>query len=94
MLLAGGANLARDPRNGRNFEYLSEDPLLTARRSPRETIAGIQGEGVISTIKHFTLNCNETNRHWLDAVIDPPRTASPTCWRSRSRSSARSPARS
>ena len=36
-----------------------------------ESINGIQGEGVISTIKHFSLNCNETNRHWLDAIIDP-----------------------
>jgi beta-glucosidase len=34
-------------------------------------VNGIQGEGVISTLKHFCLNCNETNRHWLDAVIDP-----------------------
>ena len=39
--------------------------------SPRESVNGIQGEGVISTIKHYSLNCNETNRHWLDAVIDP-----------------------
>ena len=70
VLLAGGINLARDPRNGRNFEYLSEDPLLSATLAA-ESIAGIQGEGVISTIKHFSLNCNETNRHWLDAVIDP-----------------------
>src|SRR5690349_13219778 len=70
VMLAGGINLARDPRNGRNFEYLSEDPLLSAVLAA-ESIAGIQGEGVISTIKHFTLNCNETNRHWLDAVIDP-----------------------
>jgi beta-glucosidase len=68
--LAGGVNLARDPRNGRNFEYLSEDPLLTAALAA-ESINGIQGEGVISTIKHYSLNCNETNRHWLDAVIDP-----------------------
>jgi len=70
VMLAGGINLARDPRNGRNFEYLSEDPLLSAVLAA-ESIAGIQGEGVISTIKHFTLNCNETSRHWLDAVIDP-----------------------
>src|SRR3954466_3638062 len=70
VMLAGGINLARDPRNGRNFEYLSEDPLLSAVLAA-ESIAGIQGEGVISTIKHFSLNCNETNRHWLDAVIDP-----------------------
>ena len=70
VMLAGGINLARDPRNGRNFEYLSEDPLLSAALAA-ESIEGIQSEGVISTIKHFSLNCNETNRHWLDAVIDP-----------------------
>jgi len=68
--LAGGINLARDPRNGRNFEYLSEDPLLSAVLAA-ESISGIQAEGVISTIKHYSLNCNETNRHWLDAIIDP-----------------------
>src|SRR6516162_4869659 len=68
--LAGGVNLHRDPRNGRNFEYLSEDPLVSATIAA-ESINGIQAEGVISTIKHFSLNCNETNRHWLDAVIDP-----------------------
>ncbi len=70
VMLAGGINLARDPRNGRNFEYLSEDPWLSAVLAA-ESIAGIQSEGVISTIKHFSLNCNETNRHWLDALIDP-----------------------
>jgi beta-glucosidase len=70
VLLAGGINLARDPRNGRNFEYLSEDPLLSAVLAA-ESISGIQGEGVTSTIKHLSLNCNETNRHWLDARIDP-----------------------
>jgi beta-glucosidase len=68
--LAGGINLHRDPRNGRNFEYLSEDPLVSATLAA-ESINGIQAEGVISTIKHFSLNCNETNRHWLDAIIDP-----------------------
>jgi beta-glucosidase len=70
VMLAGGINLARDPRNGRNFEYLSEDPLLSAVVAG-ESISAIQGEGVISTIKHYSLNCNETNRHWLDAIIDP-----------------------
>jgi beta-glucosidase len=70
VLLAGGINLARDPRNGRNFEYYSEDPLLTAVLGA-EAVNGIQGEGVISTLKHFSLNCNETNRHWLNAIIDP-----------------------
>ncbi len=68
--LAGGINLARDPRNGRNFEYISEDPLLSAE-IVAASINGIQSQGVISTIKHYSLNCNETNRHWLDAVIDP-----------------------
>ena len=68
--LAGGINLQRDPRNGRNFEYYSEDPWLSAVMGA-EAVNGIQGEGVISTLKHFTLNCNETNRHWLDAIIDP-----------------------
>ena len=68
--LAGGINLARDPRNGRNFEYLSEDPWHSAVLAA-EMINGIQSEGVISTIKHYTLNVNETNRHWLDAIIDP-----------------------
>jgi beta-glucosidase len=70
VMLAGGINLARDPRNGRNFEYLSEDPLVSGVLAA-ESIDAIQGEGVISTIKHFSLNCNETNRHWLDAIIDP-----------------------
>jgi beta-glucosidase len=68
--LAGGLNLARDPRNGRNFEYLSEVPLVSAALAA-ESINGIQRQGVISTIKHYSLNCNETNRHWLEAIIDP-----------------------
>ncbi len=70
VLLGPGINLARDPRNGRNFEYLSEDPLLSATIAA-QSIAGIQEQGVIATVKHYSLNCNETNRHWLDAVIDP-----------------------
>ena len=68
--LAGGCNLARDPRNGRNFEYFSEDPYLSAVLAA-EQVNGIQSQGVVSTLKHYTLNCNETNRHWLDAIIDP-----------------------
>ena len=70
VLLGGGINLARDPRNGRNFEYFSEDPLISASLGAA-TINGTQSEGVISTIKHYALNDNETNRHWLDAIIDP-----------------------
>ncbi|MBV8743119.1 MAG: glycoside hydrolase family 3 C-terminal domain-containing protein, partial [Sinobacteraceae bacterium] len=70
VLLGGGVNLARDPRNGRNFEYLSEDPLLSGVLAGEE-VAGTQSQGVISTLKHFALNDNETNRHHLDARIDP-----------------------
>jgi beta-glucosidase len=70
IMLAGGMNLARDVRNGRNFEYYSEDPWVSAVMGA-EAVNGIQGEGVISTLKHYTLNNNETNRHWLDAIIDP-----------------------
>jgi beta-glucosidase len=52
-------------------------------------INSIQGEGVISTLKHYTLNCNETNRHWLDTQSSTrTRTASRTCSPSTSRSSA------
>src|SRR5262245_59979703 len=70
IMLAGGINLARDVRNGRNFEYYSEDPWLSALMGA-EAVNRIQSQNVISTLKHFTLNCNETNRHWLDAIIDP-----------------------
>jgi beta-glucosidase len=67
--LAGGANLARDPRNGRNFEYLGEDPLLAGLMAGA-SIRGIQSEGVISTLKHFALNDQETLRNSLDARIE------------------------
>jgi beta-glucosidase len=70
IMLAGGMNLARDVRNGRNFEYYSEDPFHSAVFGA-EAVNGIQSQNVISTLKHYTLNCNETNRHWLDAIIDP-----------------------
>lgn len=70
IMLAGGMNLVRDLRNGRNFEYYGEDPWHSALLAS-EQVNGIQGQHVISTLKHYTLNCNETNRHWLDAIIDP-----------------------
>lgn len=69
VLLAGGANLARDPRNGRNFEYLGEDPLLAGVLAG-ESIRGIQDQHVISTMKHFAVNDQETGRNYLNAVID------------------------
>src|SRR5262245_33048791 len=70
IMLAGGINLVRDVRNGRNFEYYGEDPWHSALFGA-EAVNGIQSQHVISTLKHYTLNNNETNRHWLDAIIDP-----------------------
>jgi beta-glucosidase len=70
VLLAGGVNLARDPRNGRNFEYLGEDPLL-AGRLDGAIIGGIQSRHVISTIKHFAFNDQETLRMTADVHIAP-----------------------
>ena len=67
--LAGGVNLARDPRNGRNFEYVGEDPWLAGNLAGA-AIKGIQDQGVVSTIKHFSLNGQETGRHFANAVID------------------------
>lgn len=69
VMLAGGVNLARELRNGRNFEYLGEDPLL-AGVLVGEQIAGIQDRHVASTIKHFTLNPQESGRFVYDARID------------------------
>jgi len=68
VLLAGGANLTRDPRNGRTFEYLSEDPLLTGTLVGA-AITGIQSNHIISTIKHFALNGQETARKFVDTRI-------------------------
>ncbi|TNE61038.1 MAG: glycosyl hydrolase [Alphaproteobacteria bacterium] len=68
VLLAGGANLMRDPRNGRTFEYLSEDPLLSGKLVGA-AIGGIQSNHIISTIKHFALNGQETGRKFADARI-------------------------
>jgi beta-glucosidase len=68
VLLGGGLDLTRDPRNGRNFEYLGEDPLLAGILAG-EAVRGTQDQHVISTVKHFALNANETNRSFLDARI-------------------------
>lgn len=70
VMLAGGVNLARDPRNGRNFEYGGEDPLLAGTIVGSE-IAGIQSNRIISTTKHYALNDLETGRKGHDVQIDP-----------------------
>ncbi len=69
VMLAGGIDLARDPRNGRNFEYGGEDPWLAASMVAAQ-IRGIQSNHLISTIKHFAFNDQETKRTTLDARID------------------------
>jgi len=69
VLLAGGANLQREPRNGRNFEYGGEDPLLAGVMAG-EQIRGIQSNHVIASVKHFALNDQETGRTKVNAKID------------------------
>jgi beta-glucosidase len=69
VVLAGGANLTSEVRNGRNYEYYAEDPWLTALMAA-EAVNGIQSQGVISTLKHFAANNFEHNRHWQDAIVD------------------------
>jgi len=69
VLLAGGANLMREPRNGRNFEYGGDDPLLAGRIAGAQ-IKGIQTNHVVSTLKHYVVNDQETGRTTLNAKID------------------------
>jgi beta-glucosidase len=69
VMLAGGVNLMRDPRNGRNFEYAGEDPLL-AGTIVGHAVKGIESNHVISTVKHYALNDQETGRNELDVHID------------------------
>lgn len=68
VLLGGGANLIREPRGGRNFEYVSEDPLLTGVIAGAE-IAGAQSARIVCTMKHFALNAQENGRVVLDAHL-------------------------
>lgn len=67
-LLGPGINLHRNPQNGRNFEYLSEDPLL-AGGIAAALCRGIAKTGATATIKHFCCNNQEHNRHHADSVV-------------------------
>jgi beta-glucosidase len=69
FLLGPGVNIYRSPLNGRNFEYLGEDPLLGSRIAVAY-INGVQSQGVAATIKHFMANNSEFDRHDTDSVID------------------------
>jgi beta-glucosidase len=71
VVLAGGANLVRELRGGRSFEYISEDPLLTGVIMGN-AVQGIQSQGVVSTTKHFALNAQETGRVMVSSDLAEP----------------------
>jgi beta-glucosidase len=69
MSLGGGVNLTREPRDGRTFEYLGEDPVL-AGTMVREVMKGLQAQHVIGDIKHYALNDQESGRNAVNVNID------------------------
>jgi len=71
VMLAGGVDLVREPRNGRNFEYAGEDPLLAGTMVGAQ-LRGIESNHVISTIKHYALNDQETGRMVVSSEIAEP----------------------
>lgn len=69
VLLGPGINMKRDPRCGRNFEYFSEDPFLAGELAAA-FITGVQSQGAGTSLKHFAVNNQETERFRVDAVVD------------------------
>jgi beta-glucosidase len=69
MSLGGGVNIAREPRNGRTFEYMGEDPIL-AGNMVAQLIKGTHSQHVISDIKHYALNDQESGRNAVNVNID------------------------
>ena len=69
MSLGGGVNLTREPRNGRTFEYMGEDPIL-AGSMVAQLIKGTQAQHVIGDIKHYALNDQESGRNAVNVNID------------------------
>ncbi len=70
MSIGGGMDLIREPRNGRNFEYASEDPLVSGIMVGNLAL-GVQDNHVMGDIKHFVLNDQETGRNTLNAELNP-----------------------
>ena len=69
VLLGPGVNIYRTPLNGRNFEYMGEDPFLSARMVV-PYVQGVQQNGVAACVKHFAVNNQELRRHEVDVVVD------------------------
>lgn len=69
VLLGPGVNIYRTPLNGRNFEYMGEDPYL-AGKMVVPYIRGVQQNGVAACVKHFALNNHEVNRHTTNVIVD------------------------
>lgn len=69
VLLGPGINIYRTPLNGRNFEYMGEDPYLISRMVV-PYVQGVQENGVAACVKHFALNNNEINRHTSNPIVD------------------------
>lgn len=69
VLLGPGINIYRTPLNGRNFEYMGEDPYL-ASKMVVPYIQGVQSNGVAACVKHYALNNQEINRHTVNVIVD------------------------
>lgn len=69
VVLGPGVNIYRTPVNGRNFEYMGEDPYLVSEMVV-PYIQGLQSNGVAACVKHFALNNNEVNRHTTNVIVD------------------------
>ena len=69
VILGPGVNIYRTPLNGRNFEYMGEDPFLAGKMAT-DYVKGVQDNGVAVCVKHFALNNNEINRHTSNPIVD------------------------